>query len=162
MPRHSWGMFPAAPFFWTSDMTALPDPDYHPQFYQSVSSKRLLAWIIDSVLITLLCFGVSLLTVFVGFFFWPILFLVLGFAYRVVTIANSSATWGMQFAGIELRDQTGRKLDAGQAVLHTSGYTISLAMPLLQVVSVVMMLTSSRGQGLTDAFLGTVMLNRRV
>ncbi|MEC8575989.1 MAG: RDD family protein, partial [Pseudomonadota bacterium] len=38
---------------------------------------------------------------------------------------------------------------------------ISVAIPVLQVISVLMMLTSSRGQGLTDALLGTVMLNRR-
>ncbi|MVO18282.1 RDD family protein [Parasedimentitalea huanghaiensis] len=143
-------------------MTALPDPDYHPQFYQAVASKRLLAWVIDSIIITVLCFGVSLATVFVGFFFWPILFLVLGFAYRVVTLANDSATWGMRFSGIELRDLSGHRFDLRLAVLHTSGYSISLMMPLLQVISVVMMLTSSRGQGLTDAFLGTVALNKRV
>lgn len=143
-------------------MTALPDPDYQPQFYQAVASKRLLAWVIDSVIIAALCFGVSVMTVFIGFFFWPLLFLILGFAYRVVTIANGSATWGMSFAGIELRTLSGHKFDMRLAVLHTAGYTISLMMPLLQVVSVVMMLTSSRGQGLTDALLGTAALNRRV
>lgn len=142
-------------------MTALPDPDYQPQFYQAVASKRLLAWVVDSIIITILCFGVSLMTVFVGFFFWPLLFLVLGFAYRVVTIANNSATWGMSFAGIELRTLSGQKFDMRMAVLHTAGYSISLAIPILQVISIVMMLTSARGQGLTDAFLGTTALNRR-
>ena len=142
-------------------MTALPDPDYQPQFYQAVASKRLLAWVIDSIIIAVLCFGVSILTV-VGFFIWPLLFLVLGFAYRVVTIANGSATWGMSFAGIELRTLSGQKFDMRLAVLHTAGYSISLAIPVLQIISIIMMLTSSRGQGLTDAFLGTAALNRRV
>ncbi|WIY25074.1 RDD family protein [Parasedimentitalea psychrophila] len=143
-------------------MTALPDPDYQPQFYRAVASKRLLAWLIDSVIIAGLCFAVSVMTVFIGFFFWPVLFLVLGFAYRVVTIANGSATWGMRFAGIELRSLAGQTFDLRLAVLHTAGYSISLMLPLLQVISVIMMLTSSRGQGLTDACLGTAALNRRV
>jgi len=143
-------------------MTTLPDPDYQPQFYQAVTSKRLLAWVVDSVIIAVLCFAVSLMTVFIGFFFWPLLYLTIGFAYRVVTLASDSATWGMRFAGIELRTLSGDRFETQQAVLHTAGYSISLMIMPLQVISVIMMLTSSRGQGLSDALLGTVALNRRV
>lgn len=141
--------------------TALPDPHYQAEFYASVPAKRLLAWAIDSVLIV----GVSMLavvmTAFVGLFVWPLLYLTIGFIYRSVTLANGSATWGMRFAGIELRDQSGQRLEAQTAVLHSSGYTLSMAIPVLQIASIIMMLTSSRGQGLTDAMLGTAMLNRR-
>lgn len=142
-------------------MHPLPDPESQPHFYDSVAAKRLIAWVIDSVVTFALCLGAVLATAFVGLFIWPILFLVLGFAYRVVTIAGGSATWGMRFAGIELRDESGARLDLGQAVAHTAGYTISCAVPILQVISVVMMLTGARGQGLTDTVLGTVALNRR-
>lgn len=142
-------------------MTALPDPDYQAEFYASVPAKRLLAWIVDSLLILLLSTAAVVLTAFVGLFVWPLLYLLVGFAYRVATIANGSATWGMRFAGIELRDGSGRRLDGGQAVLHTAVYSLSLAIPVLQVISVILMLTSARGQGLTDHMLGTVMLNRR-
>ncbi|MBY6137987.1 RDD family protein [Leisingera daeponensis] len=143
-------------------MTALPDPDYQAEFYASVPAKRLIAWIIDSILIFALSAGAVVLTAFTGLLIWPLLYLAVGFAYRTVTIANGSATWGMRFAGIELRDGEGRRMDSGMAALHTAGYTLSLALPVLQVISVILMLTSSRGQGLTDHFLGTVMLNRRV
>ncbi len=143
-------------------MTALPDPDYQAEFYASVPAKRLIAWIIDSILIFALSAGAVVLTAFTGLFIWPLLYLAVGFAYRTVTIANGSATWGMRFAGIELRDGEGRRMDSGMAALHTAGYSLSLALPVLQVISVILMLTSSRGQGLTDHFLGTVMLNRRV
>lgn len=142
-------------------MTALPDPDYQAEFYSAVAPKRLVAWVIDSILIFSLCLLVVVLTAFVGLFIWPLLYLVIGFLYRTVTIANGSATLGMRFVGIELRDLSGRRLDTGQAVLHTAGYSISLAIPILQVVSVIMMLTTARGQGLSDALLGTAMLNRR-
>ena len=143
-------------------MTALPDPDYYPQFYQSVTGKRLLAWVVDSVLILLLSLAFVLVTAFVGLLIWPLLYLVIGFAYRVVTLANGSATLGMRFVGIELRILSGQRLDMGLSVIHTAGYSVSMAIPVLQVVSIVMMLTSARGQGLTDALLGTACLNRRV
>lgn len=142
-------------------MTALPDPDYQAEFYASVAPKRLVAWVIDSILIFGLCLITVLLTAFVGMFIWPLLYLVIGFVYRAVTIANGSATLGMRFAGIELRALNGRRLDAGQATLHTIGYSLSLAIPVLQVISVIMMLTTARGQGLSDSLLGTVMINRR-
>ncbi|AXT34484.1 RDD family protein [Phaeobacter sp. LSS9] len=142
-------------------MTALPDPDYQADFYQFVASKRLFAWLIDSVLITLLASVAVVFTAFTGLFIWPLLYLVIGFIYRAVTIAAGSATWGMVIAGIELRDLSGRKLDGQGALLHTAGYSISMAFPVLQVISILMMLMSARGQGLTDTVLGTVMLNRR-
>ncbi|MEL0436441.1 RDD family protein [Phycobacter sp. K97] len=142
-------------------MTALPDPDYQSEFYTSVAPKRLLAWAVDSVIIIALCVAAGVLTAFIGFFIWPLLYLMIGFAYRTITIANGSATWGMRFAGIELRDLSGRRLDTQMAALHTGAYTLALALPPLQIVSIIMMMTSSRGQGLGDAFLGTVMLNRR-
>lgn len=142
-------------------MSLLPDPIHHAQFYASVPTKRLIAWIIDTVIILCLAVLTVLLTAFVGLFIWPLLYLVIGFAYRVVTIANGSATLGMRFTGIELRDAYGAPLDTGQAIAHTAGYTLSISFPIIQVVSIIMMLTGDRGQGLTDAFLGTVMLNRR-
>ena len=142
-------------------MHNLPDPDRQPQFYTSVPAKRLLAWIIDMALTLLLSLIAVLLTAFVGAFVWPLLVLVIGFAYRVVTLANGSATWGMRFVGIEFRGADGTRFDMPLALAHTTGYTISFALPILQVVSIVMMLTGARGQGLTDAFLGTVAVNRK-
>jgi len=142
-------------------MYHLPDPDRQPEFYSSVPAKRLVAWIVDTLLILALCVLAVVGTAFVGLFIWPFLYLTIGFIYRTVTIANGSATWGMRFAGIEIRDADGERLDAGQALLHTLGYTVSIAVPILQVISVVFMLTSQRGQGLTDMILGTTALNRR-
>ncbi|MGJ8558402.1 MAG: RDD family protein, partial [Sulfitobacter geojensis] len=41
------------------------------------------------------------------------------------------------------------------------GYSVSFAIPVLQLISIVLMLTSARRQGLTDMVLGTVALNKR-
>ena len=142
-------------------MTHLPDPVYQPEFYADVTIKRGLAWVIDAAIILALVVPVVVLTAFIGLFFLPFLFLVLGFLYRWFTISTGSATWGMRMMAIELRDVQGHRLDSGTAFLHTLGYTISMAFFLLQAISIVLMFTSERRQGLSDMALGTVMLNRR-
>lgn len=139
----------------------LPDPETQPDFYDGVPAKRLLAWVIDTVLIALLVMIAVPFTAFTGLFFLPALFLLLGFAYRFVTIASGSATWGMRVLGIEFRDQTGARLESSTAFLHTLGYTVSVSIPILQLASIVMMLISPIGQGLTDSLLGTTALRRR-
>lgn len=142
-------------------MHNLPDPERQPQFYTSVPMKRLLAFAIDTGVVALICAVIIPFTAFTAFFFLPFLFGAVSFVYRTVTLANGSATWGMRFAAIELRTGDGERLDAGTAALHTAGFMVSMMMPLLQVISIVMMLTSARGQGLSDMVLGTVALNRR-
>ncbi len=143
-------------------MPQLPDPIRQPEFYDSVPVKRLLAWILDSFIILALSALAVVMTAFIGAFFWVFLYFFVGFGYRVATIATGSASWGMRFAGIELRDAAGRRLSPGLALAHTAGYTVSMMIAPLQVISIVMMLTTARRQGLTDTVLGTVMLNRRL
>lgn len=142
-------------------MTHLPDPDSQPEFYQSVATKRFVAWLFDIAFISLLCTVAILFTAFLGLFFLALIYAVISFVYRVVTIANGSATLGMRFMGIELRDAFGARMDMGKAVAHTAGYFVSMGFPVLQIISIIMMLTSARCQGLTDTFLGTVMINQR-
>jgi uncharacterized RDD family membrane protein YckC len=140
---------------------SIPDPYHQPEFYADVPVKRLLAWVVDSLLIAALVALIIPFTAFMGLFFMPFLFLVLGFLYRWITIAGGSATWGMRLMAIELRDSHGRRFDSATALLHTLGYTISLAFPLLQIISIGLMLTGTKKQGLTDNMLGTVAINRR-
>ncbi|MDO9527446.1 MAG: RDD family protein [Gemmobacter sp.] len=137
----------------------LPDPDLQAGFYAGVTSKRLIAWIIDLVLTAMITALIVLFTAFVGLFFLPVLFLTVGFVYRVVSLAGSSATPGMRLMGIEFRDRFGHRFDLALAALHTLGYTLSISTLIVQMVSVILMLTSSRGQGLTDIVLGTAAIN---
>jgi len=138
-----------------------PDPDTQPQFYTGVPTKRLVAWILDMVLIVLICLAILPFTAFTGIFFFPFLMLIVGFLYRVATLTGGSATWGMRLFSLEIRQGDDRPLDGATAFLHTLGYSVSLALPVLQLISIVLMLTSARRQGLTDMVLGTVALNKR-
>ena len=138
-----------------------PDPSTQPEFYADVPMKRLLAWIIDSIIIALMSLIALIFTAFTGVFFFPVLMLLTGFAYHTITLSRGSATWGMRVMAIEFRTARGELLDLPTAALHTLGYTLSVAFVMPQVISVVLMLTGARAQGLSDHVLGTVAINRR-
>lgn len=142
-------------------MIQTPDPDTHPEFYDGIPMKRLLAWVVDMIVIIGLCLVVLPFTAFTGIFFFPILMLLVGFFYRVITLTTGSATWGMRLMGMELRDLRDRPFDFGTALLHTLGYSVSWTMAPLQLISVVLMCVTERKQGLSDMVLGTVAVNRR-
>ncbi|WP_299546231.1 RDD family protein [uncultured Tateyamaria sp.] len=139
----------------------LADPITQPQFYRDVAGKRFMAWIVDTVIIGLICALIVPFTAFLALFFWVGLYAVVGFMYRTITLAIGSGTWGMRLMAIEIRDSSGARLDLGQAFLHTLGYTISWAVVPLQLISIMLMATSNRGQGLTDIVMGSAALNRR-
>ncbi|MEP2891091.1 RDD family protein [Tateyamaria sp.] len=139
----------------------LADPITQPQFYRDVTTKRLIAWVIDTIIIALISLIIVPFTAFIALFFILGLMAVVGFIYRVITLATGSATWGMRLMAIEIRDHSGARLDTSQAFLHTLGYTISWAITPLQLISIVLMATSNKGQGLTDNFIGTAAMNRK-
>ena len=138
----------------------LPDPGLQPEFYASVPAKRLLAWAVDTLLIGLLGLLLLPLTGFLALFFLPVFYLGIGFVYRVLTLIQWSATPGMALMSIELRRQDGHRFDTPHAVLHTLGFSLSVAFVLPQLVSIFLMATGGRGQGLTDLVLGSAVINR--
>lgn len=138
----------------------LPHPDREAAFYANVPAKRLGAFVVD-MLITLALALVTLpLTAFLGLLFFPVFWSVIGFVYRLLTIATGSATWGMRLMALELRESDGLRLRRETAFLHVCGLYLSFLIPPLQVISVLMMAVLGRGQGLTDLVLGTAMINR--
>jgi uncharacterized RDD family membrane protein YckC len=154
MPRHADTRFAAA------TPHGLPDPVTEAAFYDGVTFKRAIAWLVDVVLIAVISALVVPFTAFTALFFFPFLMLVLGFLYRWATLAGGSATWGMRLMGIEIRERDGQRLTGTTALLHTLGYSVSVAMAPLQLISVVLMVVGGRGQGLTDMVLGTAAINR--
>jgi uncharacterized RDD family membrane protein YckC len=142
-------------------MSFTPDPQTQAQFYRDVPLKRLLAWVVDALVTLLACLIILPFTAFTGLFFFPALYVVVNFIYRTATLANRSATWGMRLFAIELRQSDGSRLDGTAALMHTLGYAVSWAFFPLQLISIVMMCITERGQGLTDHALGTVAINRR-
>lgn len=138
----------------------LPDADLHAEFYEGVTTKRALAWLIDMAVIFLITLVILPFTAFTALFFYPLLFVTVSFCYRWVALTRKSATPGMRVFGIHFLNRNARPLTGTEALLHVIGYTLSIGTLLVQILSVGLMLTSRRGQGLTDIVLGTVAVNR--
>ena len=138
-----------------------PDPDIQPEFYEGVLTKRFFAWAVDAIVIALITVLVLPFTAFTGIFFFLPLMALVGFVYRVATLANRSATPGMRLFSMELRTGADQRFSLFTALAHTLGYYVSVAVAPLQLISVVLMCISARAQGLTDMLLDTVPMNRR-
>ena len=145
---------------YTAPMTGLPNPSSQSALYADVPTKRFFAWVIDVVIIAVLTALVTPFTFFTALFFLPVLYAVLSFLYRWVTLSTGSATWGMRMVALEMRQSDGRPLTSGTAFLHTAGYIFSVVTFPLQLISIACMLISERKQGLTDMVLGTAAINR--
>jgi len=144
----------------TDPLWGLPDPDTHGEFYADTPFKRLMAWLVDTVAILLLTILVLPFTAFTGLFFFPLLFVGVSLVYRITTLSRGSATPGMRLMAVELRNHRGERVDTLTASLHVGLYLLfSFFFPLL-IVSIILMLTTGRGQGLHDMILGTAVVNR--
>lgn len=144
----------------TPTLTGLPDPHYNAEFYADTPVKRLLAWVVDTVIIMLLTLVAIPLTALTGLFYLPVLALAVGFTYRVVTLTNGSATLGMRLMSVEVRGLDGGRLDLTHAFMHTLLYHVFFGTVVLQVGSIILMLTGPRRQALHDLALGTAVINR--
>lgn len=138
---------------------SLPNPETRPEFYENVTMKRLLAFFIDTVLIFALSAILSVMTLFIGFLFFPIVVLIVSLIYRIGFISMMSATPGMKLCHVELRNFRGETLTQSEAALHTIGYMVASLAFLPQLASFAMMLMTSRGQGLHDLLAGVVAVN---
>ncbi len=137
-----------------------PDPISHREFYEDVTTKRLVAFLIDSFLILLITTALIPLTAFVALVFFGFFGLIVNLIYRTVSLANRSATPGMRLMGIEFRTHQGAHMSLGLALTHTILFTLSFSMVLPQVISIILMLTTPRGQSLNDLLLGTAVINK--
>ncbi|MEM6610420.1 MAG: RDD family protein [Pseudomonadota bacterium] len=143
-----------------SNFNSLPDPDVQAEFYANVPIKRLFAWIADVFLVTLATLLAGVFTLGIGWLFFPLFYLGIDFAYRTLTLSSGSATFGMRLMAIEIRNSSGRRLDAPEAALHVLAYMVCTGFVLTAFASIAMMILGPRRQGLHDLVLGTAAINR--
>lgn len=138
----------------------LPDPELRPEFYNGLAFKRFMAWLVDLVLVGLMVALAVLFTIGIGLFFLPVIWAIIDFCYRVISLSGKAATPGHRLMGIEFRDRLGQRPNFGASVLLTLGYLVSTAFIIPQLISAVMVMVSPRAQSLTDLVLGTAAINR--
>ena len=147
----------------------VPDPETDPQFYDGVPLRRLIAFLLDTVVIICLWFVLlvilGLVTAATFGLAFPLMLIALagtGLFYRWIMLARRSATVGMMMLGIEVRDSAGERCSDGTAFLHSFAFLATLYFLPLAIIGWILMASSPHRRALHDMMLGTVVINRPV
>jgi len=141
------------------------EPATHPELYDGVLSKRVVAFVVDAIIVVLLMvpaalvvFVVGVITLGIAWLLYGALFAIVALGYVALTLGGeASATVGMKATGIEMRTWNGGRPFPLLAVLHAVifWFSVSLLTPLILLVG----LFTRRRQLLHDLLLGTLVLN---
>lgn len=109
--------------------------------YSGVLSRRIFAFLIDYAIVLLLCipaavivFFLGVITLGLGFFLYPALFVIVAVLYFGVTLSGpSQASPGMRAMGIAMARMDGRRIDFLLATVHIALFWIinSVLTPLI-------------------------------
>ena len=132
--------------------------------YSGVLSRRVFAFLIDYAIVLLLCipaavivFFLGVITLGLGFFLYPALFVIVAVLYFGVSLGGpSQATPGMRAMGIAMARMDGRRIDFLLATVHIALFWIinSVLTPLILLAG----LFTERSRLVHDFLLGTVMV----
>ncbi len=141
------------------------DPDTQPELFEGVLSKRIVAFVVDAVLIVallipaaLVVFVLGVVTLGIGWLLYSVLFILVALGYVGLTLGGpESATIGMRMVGVEMRTWSGAPMFALLAVIHALlfWFSVSILTPFILLVG----LFTRRRQLLHDLLLGTVVVN---
>jgi uncharacterized RDD family membrane protein YckC len=130
--------------------------------YSGVLSRRVFAFILDYLIVALLCipaaivlFFLSIMTLGLGFFLYPALYVIVAGIYFGLTVGGSSqASLGMRAMGISMARVDGQRIDFLTAIVHLALFWIlnSVLTPLVLLVG----LFTERSRLLHDLLIGTV------
>jgi uncharacterized RDD family membrane protein YckC len=141
------------------------DPELHPDLYDGILAKRVVAFFIDVLVVALLMvpafllvFILAVVTFGLGLLLIPPLFAIVALTYVALTLGGpASATIGMRATNIEMRTGTGGRMFPLLAAMHALlfWFSVGILTPLVLVVG----LLSNRSRLLHDILLNTVMVN---
>lgn len=156
----------ATDFFGRIVRDDLPNPAASPELFESILTRRVLAFVIDCVIMSILIVVLSIVAGILGIFTlglaWlsiPVMVPVVFIAYYAVTLGSPSrATLGMRAMDIVLTPTRDTPLDGWMAMLHVVAFwaTCSLLTPFILAVGLI----TNRRQLLHDIFLGVLMVRR--
>ena len=145
----------------------VPDPQTDPQFYDGVPLRRLIAFVLDTLVIVILWFVVLVLVFAISAatmgLALPVGILMLactGLIYRWIMLWQRSATLGMMAVGVEVRDAQGEKCSPGIAFLHSIAFLVTLYFLPLAIIGWILMASSPHRRTMHDLMLGAVVINR--
>ncbi|CUX23758.1 RDD family protein [compost metagenome] len=135
--------------------------------YSGVLSRRVFAFVIDYAIVLLLCipaavivFFLGVITLGLGFFLYPALFVIVAVLYFGMTLGGpSQATPGMRAMGIAMARMDGRRIDFLLSTVHIVLFWVinSVLTPLILLAG----LFTERSRLVHDFLLGTVIVRTR-
>ncbi|MEE9140749.1 MAG: RDD family protein [Alphaproteobacteria bacterium] len=148
------------------DPASMPDPLAHPDCYHGIAWKRVLAYLVDVVLIALIMGAAALVFVVAGVLTLGVLnpllvtvFALIPLCYHVFLIGGpQSATMGMRLFGLQVRSLTIDHPDYIQALVQTVIFYLSVGLTTWLILIVA--LFNPRRRTLHDYVAGTVVVNR--
>jgi len=141
-------------------MSGLPDPNSDRAFYEQVPLLRLVAFFIDAFIVVGMAMVCLVLSFFTLIWVLPLLAFAISVAYRARSIQVFSATLGMKWLGIELRDGNGDPLDAQTGLYHSLLFTALFIIPIIPFINMIVMAVTPYGQGLHDMPFRTTAIRR--
>ncbi len=149
-------------------MSLDPNPTYAApedwRAYSGVLSRRVFAFILDYLIVLLLCipaavivFFLGIITLGLGFMLYPALFVIVALLYFGMTLGGpSQASPGMRAMGVTLMRLDGRRMDFMTAMVHTVLFWLinSVLTPLILLVG----LFTEKSRLVHDMLLGTVVV----
>lgn len=144
----------------------LPDPSTAPELFEEILTRRVVAYLIDLVLIGGITIGLSVIALILGLFTFGLSLLSLAFVvpaavviYYAFTLGSPRrATVGMQVMDIVLTPTRGQPLDGWMAIFHAALFwlTFWISWP----VTILFALFTPRRQMIHDLIMGTLMVRR--
>lgn len=144
------------------------DPDRHPEYFEGVVARRIIAFLVDIIILALPLMVLALMILIVGILtlglglllFWlmPAVATIWALAYYGFCFAHpSSATIGMRMMDLEMRTWSGERSYFLLGAVHAVLFWISVTAltPLVLLVA----LLNARRRLLHDMVLGTVVVN---
>jgi uncharacterized RDD family membrane protein YckC len=142
-----------------------PSPSSAPPLYAGLVLRRSLAYLIDVLVVAVLGFGLAMLLWIVGILsfgllgplgvivmaLWPLI-------YHSYFIATRGATPGMRLFDLEIRDWSGRPVEAAQAVLVVLLFYVTIALTAWLILLLV--LFTDRNRALHDILANTLVVRR--
>ncbi len=135
--------------------------------YRGVLSRRVFAFLIDYAIVLLLCipaavivFFLGIITLGLGFFLYPALFVIVAVLYFGMTLGGpSQATPGMRAVGIAMARMDGQRIDFLMSTVHIVLFWIinSVLTPFILLAG----LFTERSRLVHDFLLGTVIVRTR-
>jgi uncharacterized RDD family membrane protein YckC len=135
--------------------------------YSGVLSRRVFAFLIDYAIVLLLCipaavivFFLGIITLGLGFFLYPALFVIVAVLYFGMTLGGpSQAPPGMRAMGIAMARMDGQRIDFLLSTVHIVLFWIinSVLTPLILLAG----LFTERSRLVHDFLLGTVIVRTR-